>query len=244
MVELFRNPKINWLDAKKFFIGITILLLLVGAIAVQLRGFNLGVDFTGGTLMTVRFKEQPPLDQIRSALALAHIDTSKVTLQPVTSRPNELIIHSPQLDTGTEAERRVDQDKRAIIGAMQRLNPAGDIAAGKANINGVDAAGIEAELRQVDPLGIKAQYFPSEHPYRQVGDQIISLRNGPNKGFLQDIAVVQSLTLTAKDSPNFDQNAVKPVLMDRFYAGKIDLNLAGRSEIEELCDSAPPVCEI
>ena len=241
MVELFRNPKIDWLNAKKFFIGITIFLLVMGAIAVQFRGFNLGVDFTGGTLMTVRFKEQPSLDQIRSALSAAHIDTTKVTLQPVTSRPNELIIHSPQLDKGSEAERRVDEDKRSIIGALQRLNPAGDIAAGKININSVDAAGIEAELRQVDPLDIKAQYFPTEHPYRQVGDQIIALRNGPNKGFLQDMAAVQGLTLEVKDLPNFDQNKVKAVILDRFYAGKIDLNLAGRSEIEEALGRIDPL---
>ncbi len=243
MVELFRNPRIDWLNAKKFFIGITIFLLVMGAIAVQFRGFNLGVDFTGGTLLMVRFKEQeqPSLDQIRSALSAAHIDTSKVTLQPVTSRPNELIIHSPQLVEGSEADRRVDEDKRAIISAMQRLNPAGDIDAGRININSVDAAGVEAELRQADPLDIKAQYFPTEHPYRQVGDQIIAVRNGPNKGFLQDIAALQGLSLEVKDLPAFDQNKVKPVILDRFYAGKIDLNLAGRSEIEEALGRIDPL---
>jgi len=241
MVELFRNPKIDWLDAKKFFIGLTIVLLLLGAVAVQVRGFNLGVDFTGGTLMTVRFKEQPSLPEIRSALSAAHIDTTKVTLQPVTSRPNELIIHSPQLGTGTESERRVDEDKRSIIGAMQLLNPAGDIAAGKININSVDAAGIEAELRQADPLNIKAQYFPTEHPYRQVGDQITSFRNGPNRGFLQDIGSLQGLNLEVKDYPAFDQSKVKSVILDRFYAGKIDLNLAGRGEIEEALGRIDPL---
>src|SRR4026207_491203 len=100
MVELFRDPKIDWINAKKFFIGITIFLLLLGAVAVQIRGFNLGVDFTGGTMMTVRFRQTPSLDSIRSALSDSKIDTSRVTLQPVTSRPNEMIIHSPQLGEG------------------------------------------------------------------------------------------------------------------------------------------------
>ncbi len=233
MVELFRDPKIDWINAKKFFIGITIFLLLLGAAAVQIRGFNLGVDFTGGTMMTVRFREMRTLDNIRGALNESNIDTSKVTLQPVTSRPNELIIHSPQLGSGSEAERRVDEDKRTIIGALQRLNPAGETGDGKININSIDAAGIEAELRQIDPLQIKAEYFPSEHPYRQVGDQIIAFRNGPNKGFLQDINALQSLTFTVEDYPSFDQNQVKAVIFERFYAGKIDLNLAGGGEIEE-----------
>ena len=241
MVELFRNPKIDWINAKKFFIGITIFLLLMGASAVQLRRFNLGVDFTGGTLMTVRFKETPSLDSIRGALGAASIDTMKVTLQPVTSRPNELIIHAPQLGAGTEAERRVDEDKRAIIGALQRLNPASDVSAGTINVNSIDAAGIEAELRQVDPLDINAQYFPSEHPYRQIGDQIIAFRNGPNKGFLQDISAIQGLALDVKDLPGFDQSKVKPVLLGRFYAGKIDLNLAGSSEIKEALGRIDPL---
>jgi preprotein translocase SecF subunit len=241
MVELFRNPKIDWINAKKFFIGITIFLLLLGAIAVQTRGFNLGVDFTGGTLMTVRFRELPSLVQVRSALGTAGIDTMKVTLQPVTSRPNELIIHAPQLGTGSEAERRVDEDKRAIIGALQRLNSAGDESAGKVNINSIDAAGVEADLRQVDPLDIKAQYFPTEHPYRQIGDQIIAFRDGPNKGFLQNIGAIQSVNLDVKDLPGFDQNKIKPIILDRFYASKIDLNLAGRSEIEEALGRIDPL---
>lgn len=240
MVELFRNPKIDWINAKKFFIGLTIVLLLAGAISVQVRGFNLGVDFTGGTLMTVRFTEAPSLPKIRSTLSEASIDTTKVTLQPVTSRPNELIIHAPQLREGTEVERRVDEDKRAIIGALQQLNPEGDVSAGKVNINSIDAAGIEAELRQADPLGIKAQYFPSEHPYRQVGNKIIEFRNGPNKGFIKDISAIQSLNIQVTD-PGFDQSKVKAVILDRFYAGKIDLNLAGRSEIEEALNRIDPL---
>ncbi|HSB10395.1 MAG TPA: protein translocase subunit SecF [Blastocatellia bacterium] len=241
MVELFRNPQIDWLNAKKFFIGITILLLLLGAISVQLRGFNLGVDFTGGTSMTVRFLEMPALSDIRSALSEGGIDTTKVTLQPVTSRPNELMIHAPQLASGTEAQRRVDEDKRAIMAALQRLNPAGDVSAGRININEIDAAGMEAELRQVDPLDLKAQQFPTEHPYRQIGDQIIGFRNGPNKGFIQDISAIQGLNLDVKDLPNFDQSKVKSVLLERLYAGKIDLNLAGRGEIEDALGRIDPL---
>src|SRR5581483_11925976 len=165
MVELFHNPHINWIQAKKTFIGITILLLLIGAVSVQIRGFNAGVDFTGGTLMTVRFTEQPSLDRVRNALGKVGIPTDKVTLQPVVSRPNELIIHAPQLGTGTEAERRVDEDKRRIIRGLQSLGAAGDVAAGRVNINSIDAPGIEAELRQVDPFSINQQIFATAHPY-------------------------------------------------------------------------------
>jgi preprotein translocase SecF subunit len=241
MVELFRDPKIDWINAKKTFIGVTIFLLLLGAVATQIRGFNLGVDFTGGTLMTVRFKQPPDLSQVRSALSAGGVDTSKVTLQPVVSRPNELIIHAPQLGSGSETERRVDEDKRGIIRALQRLNPAGDLSAGRININTIDAAGIEQELHQVDPFQINARSFATAHPYRQVGDQIVSFRDDRNKGFLQAINAIQTLNLVVTNFDGFDQNKVKEIILDRFYAGKVDLNLAGTSEIEDALSRIDPL---
>jgi preprotein translocase subunit SecF len=236
MIELFTDPKIDWIKAKKTFIALTIILLLAGAISVQLRGFNLGVDFSGGTLMIVRFKQPPNLGEVRGALGEVGIDTSKVTLQPDTSKPNELIIRAPQLTTGNESERRVDEDKRAIIRALQRLSSDGTAAAGKVNINRIDAEGIDQELRQIDPLGISGQAFSGEGPYLQAGEQIVAFRdNQPNK-FIQDISAINGITLTATNMPagvNFDQQAVKQGLLDRFYAGKIDLNQAGTSEIQD-----------
>ncbi|HWP45361.1 MAG TPA: protein translocase subunit SecF [Blastocatellia bacterium] len=234
MIEILKDPKLNWIGYKKPLIFITIALLLLGAISVQIFGFNLGVDFTGGTLMTVRFKQQPSLEDIREALGEAGIDTNKVTLQPDLSRPNELLIRAPQLRSGTEAERRVDEDKRAIISALQKLNPEGQTAVGAININTINAEGIEQELRQADPLGISNQAFPGSHPYRQFGDQIIAFRDQQNSGYIQDINSIQGLNLTAENlTQGFDQNAVKSAILNRFYAGKIDLNLAGTAEIED-----------
>jgi preprotein translocase SecF subunit len=234
MVEIFKEPQIDWLGKKKLFIALTILLMLIGAVSVQFRGFKLGVDFSGGTLMTVRFKQMPTLDQVRSVLGEAGIDTNRVVLQPITNRPNELIIRTPQQEGKSEAERRVDEDKRTIIRALQKLNPAGEIAAGKANINSIDAEGIEQELRQVDAdlFNINTQPFAGAHPYRQVGDQIVAFRDGPKKGFIQDMSEIQSLPLSVLIFPSFDAAKVKTALSERLYAGKIDLNLTSTSEIE------------
>ena len=240
MIELFRDPKIDWIGTKKYFIFVSVFLMLVGAISVQLRGFNLGVDFTGGTLMTVRFKEPQTPERIRSVLsASANIDTSKVTIQPVLTRPNELIIRTPQL-SGSEAERRVDEDKRKIIRALQRLNPEGDVSGGKVNVNTIDAEGVEQELRQSDPLGIKTQQFPGAHPYRQIGEQIAAFRNS-QKGFISDINALQGLTFSADNLPDMDQGRVKAALASSFYAGKIDLNLASINEIEDALNQIDPL---
>lgn len=240
MVELFKNPKVDWIGARKYFVGLTVVLLVFGSASVLKRGFNLGVDFAGGTIMTVRFEQKPSLEAVRSALAAAGIDTTKVTLQSDIARPQELLIRAPQLGSGTEAERRVDEEKRAITRALQRLNP-GDASGGKLNINLLDVDSIEQELRRADPLGIKNQQFSGSHPYRQVAEQIISLRDGQHKGFLQDIGLVRQMNLSAPNFQGFDQEKVKAAILNIFYAGKIDLNLASTGEIQNALERIDPL---
>src|SRR5215471_12528968 len=235
MVELFRNPKLDWIAAKKYFIGLTIALLVAGGISVQVRGFNLGVDFTGGTIMTVRFKQPQSAEEIRSVLNSSGvgIDTSKVTIVNDKSKPADMIIRAPEL--GAESERRVDETKRAIIRALQRISPSGEAAAGKVNINGIDAEGIEQELRRTDPLTINGVNFAGTNPYRQVADQLIAFRDVQNKGFIQNIQSIQNLSFSnismAGSDKTFDEAGVKQAITNTFFAAKIDLNLAGVAEI-------------
>jgi len=226
MIELLKNPRVDWIGNKRIFIYITIFLLLLGAISVQVRGFNLGVDFTGGTLMTVRFKDPVTPDQIRSALSSGEVDTSKVTIQSVLGRSNEYQVRYPS--SGNEF-----QDVRAITLALQQLGASSDVPPGKVNANRVNAEGVEVELRLADPLDINNTAFAGPHPYRQVGEQIVAFRDQQSKGYIQDINALQNLNLTAPNMEGFDQARVKQVLMDRFYAGKIDLNLVSTKEIED-----------
>jgi len=243
MVELFVNPKIDWIAAKKYFIGLTIALLIAGAISVQFRKFNLGVDFTGGTIMTVRFSEVHDADQVRRVLQQGGIDTSKVIIVNDRNNPKDMIIRAPEL--GSEAEFRVDETKRLIIRALQQLNPSGNEALGKLNINTTDADGIEQELRQTDPLGISKKVFGGAHPYAQVASAIVAYRDNQSKGYLQDVGQLQGVELSLKDvdpaEANFDQAKMKASLASSFYAGKIDLNLAGAGEIENALDRIDPM---
>ena len=66
MIQLFKNVKIDWLGKRRYFISVSIVLLLVGMGSALYRhrfhpngtdAFNLGVDFKGGTVVTVRFRQ-------------------------------------------------------------------------------------------------------------------------------------------------------------------------------------------
>jgi preprotein translocase subunit SecF len=95
MVEIFKNANYNFLGKKWLFIGFSLLFLLAGAISIawrvsdgdpSTRAFNLGIDFTGGTLVNVKFKESPDLGRLRSVIERQGIESSKITLQPVSEQ--------------------------------------------------------------------------------------------------------------------------------------------------------------
>jgi preprotein translocase subunit SecF len=74
MVQLFQGIKVDWLGKRKLFFSISIVLLLIGMASLVTKGqFRYGLDFKGGTLVVVRFKEPVDIGAIRSLLPQANI---------------------------------------------------------------------------------------------------------------------------------------------------------------------------
>src|SRR5919106_3255476 len=102
MFQIFQNVSVDWLGGRRWFIGVSVLLMLLGlgsAIFRQATGrqaFNLGVDFKGGTVVTARFKQRPSDDAVRSALNAKGIHDAVV--QPVTDRPDTFLIKVPLIE--------------------------------------------------------------------------------------------------------------------------------------------------
>lgn len=69
-MELFKNPNFDFLGKQKPFIILSLVLIAAGVASLIVKGGpRYGIDFKGGALMYVRFAQQPPMDELRSALA-------------------------------------------------------------------------------------------------------------------------------------------------------------------------------
>jgi len=90
MIELFRDIKIDWLGKRKLFLAISGSLMLIGLVSLVVKGsFKYGVDFKGGTIVQVRFKQKPDIDRIRQLLRENGAPDS--TPQELTGRNDVLI---------------------------------------------------------------------------------------------------------------------------------------------------------
>ncbi|WP_108445448.1 protein translocase subunit SecF [Halomonas denitrificans] len=58
----------DFMGKRRIAFGISVAMLLVSVVAMLTLGLNLGLDFTGGTLVEVRFSSAPALETVRQTL--------------------------------------------------------------------------------------------------------------------------------------------------------------------------------
>lgn len=76
-MEILKNISVDWLGRKWYFFGISWVLLAAGIVGYFVRGgLALGIDFTGGTVVYLKFQQPPNLDLIRSTLKPESVGTT------------------------------------------------------------------------------------------------------------------------------------------------------------------------
>ena len=156
MFELFHNVTFDWIGKRKIFIGVSILIMLAGlasAIGRQLApggtdAFNLGVDFKGGTVVTAKFKQRPPSDEIRTALN--QIGVSESVIQDSTNNNDEVLIKIPLIETAETAQLPTEAQKNQTPEAQKAQQESNDTL--KAQVN----AGRTTVKKALDTFGKEA----------------------------------------------------------------------------------------
>ena len=88
-MELFKNTNFDFLGKKWPFIGLSLVLSAAGLISMGMKGMRYGIDFKGGAQIWLRFAQEPPVQQIRSALESKL--PGEISVQQVTGKPEVLI---------------------------------------------------------------------------------------------------------------------------------------------------------
>jgi len=77
-MRLFKNAHYPFIGMRRRAYMISSTLIVVGIAAMLLRGVNAGVEFTGGTMVQVRFTEQTDVAAIRDVLTSAGITGAQI----------------------------------------------------------------------------------------------------------------------------------------------------------------------
>jgi len=142
IVELFREPNIDFLSKKWYFLAFSLIFSVAGVLSMLFwHGIPLGVDFRGGTLVYVKFSHPPDDNAIRAAMDRANLKNAKIQRYGTN---NEVLI---DLDIRETSEQALDQGKSKIINALETSAPAG-----KQDLNNSSSLSIQNYLLDKDPL--------------------------------------------------------------------------------------------
>jgi len=104
-MEFFRDTNIDFMKYRKVFMIVSVALLLISVLEVFVIGdLNLGVDFAGGTQLTVKFREPQEIDALRAMTADAGIEDAQIQ-QFGDEGQNEALIRTstvPGQEEGTQ----------------------------------------------------------------------------------------------------------------------------------------------
>lgn len=168
-MELLHATNIDFMKYRKFWITISFALVALGILSIFLpTRLNFGIDFAGGTQMTLRFGQEPPVDRIRSLLEQAGLGQSQI--QRFGDQGSNEVIIKTAVAKGSE-----EGDRERIIGALnRRFN---QTLGAKPDLNRINADQIAELLVQADPDGLRPQGEPVMRAhYTAVGEAILKVR--------------------------------------------------------------------
>ena len=118
----------------KFFFAITITFLVIGFGSMIMKGFNLGIDFTGGSIMDLSFDRPVQVAEVRDVLKNHDLGNSIIQLESNDSNVKEakgVLIRTGVIND--EKRRAVMDDLKSHLGnfAIQRVENVGATVGGE-----------------------------------------------------------------------------------------------------------------
>jgi preprotein translocase subunit SecF len=175
-VEFFRNPNIDFLGKKWYFLAFSLVFSVAGVFSMLFwHGIPYGVDFRGGTLVYVKFAQAPDNNAIRAAMDRAGLHNARIQSYG-SPGSNEVLIDVSEQET---SEQALDRSKTQIINALETNAPAN-----KQDLNNTGFLTIKNYLMQKDPLHLGTD---AEQRYTAQAQAIVSYRDKVKDGVLHSL---------------------------------------------------------
>ena len=67
-MEIVKNPNYDFLGRARYFVVLSVVLILAGFAWMAVKGIHYGVEFSGGTQLIAQFRDTPETDKVRDAV--------------------------------------------------------------------------------------------------------------------------------------------------------------------------------
>ncbi len=160
-MEIFVNTNYDFIKWRFAGVIFSLCIILAGVIGYFTLGLNVGIDFSGGANIVLRFQQAPPIAELRQLMTDATIQQYGKTAD------NSVLIRLPEIAEETDYAGQ----------AVRRLNEAINAGnAGKLDLNYQGAGSISEVLAAADPDNLGTGTAAKEH-YLTVARAVIAHRS-------------------------------------------------------------------
>lgn len=187
MLKIFKEePKFRFIRLRYFAFALSGLIILAGMATFFTRGFNWGIDFSGGTLIEVSFQQPTTVDQLRSSLAKIKLGDAQITriggenkfyIKTLASLKKLNLPSGEKLEDIEEYEIVANEIRNGMMNETERAQT----AAGKIDLNNTAQGEIARFLRD---KGI------SDEDAKESAGLIIGLRKS-GSGIIDDFSALE-----------------------------------------------------
>ncbi len=167
-MRIIGDTNIPFLSYRKIALGFSSAVILVGVAYMFFGpGLNLGIDFIGGTQVTVKFQDEPDLDRIRQAISTISAST------PEIQRFDEVEKHEILIRIENPGDAEGDFTK-PILDALHAEYDSG--LSGRFDLNTQGAQELGNRLAEANPEGVSGDIESLKEHYRSQAQAVLEYR--------------------------------------------------------------------
>ena len=139
---IIKDTSIDFLKLRKIGYALSILLIAASIVSIAVKGFNYGIDFSGGVLIEVKSKNGPvDVDNVRKELSNLKLD--ELTLQAVGNTGEQLMIRAQANNADEESQRIAVNQIKEILSkdfTFERVESVGPQVGDELKLSGILAS--------------------------------------------------------------------------------------------------------
>jgi preprotein translocase subunit SecF len=184
-MQFIKNPNFDFMKYKYIALVFSGLIILTGLINITVgTGINYGIDFAGGTLVRIIFRDQVSVGEIRQDLRDIGIENSRI--QEIGENGREYIIRTFEEEAEEQSGEEIEAHEyvaQLVVDALRSEEEKSAITQGLPDLNSIDENFL-AELIQPE--------FPEQA--EELAQRITVLRNSQDlEGIIQDYSQLSEL---------------------------------------------------
>ena len=118
MMKIFKwvtkDTTINFMKARKVTYTLSALMILFSVFSITFKGFNYGIDFSGGILMELRSEDKINVEDLRKQLSA--VDLDEINLQSIGEAGNEVVLRAQAKNLDEKQQMAVINQIKSTLG--------------------------------------------------------------------------------------------------------------------------------